>query len=256
MFILHFSVNFVLSILQGLTNDGFKTWMKNEQLRLFSHSTEEYSERKAKCITEHFSLSWHSLTEGPKRLQEVPLHSTAMTTGGGIFWKLPLTSYCLDRLLWVCARSVMPQDSFWTFIRLKKKSFFFLLSFFLSTNPWKRSKPTWTDPPHKYYVCSRIDVIPQCHTPTLLCKKNLKHVSEHHCCTEWHVTWSEMCIYLQLEIVPSKYFLLSEPCLIKTTADSSSLYETLEIHVFTRNIQCHRPGLLRLTKTKALTKLT
>lgn len=71
--------------------------MKNDQLTFLY--TEEYSDgasiitRKAgeegkggrPSVSLSSSLSWHSVTEGPKPLQEVPLHSIAMTTGGGIF---------------------------------------------------------------------------------------------------------------------------------------------------------------------------
>lgn len=47
-----FALFYTPNVLQSV----FKAEMKNEQLRLFSHHTEEYSVRKAKCITEHFSL--------------------------------------------------------------------------------------------------------------------------------------------------------------------------------------------------------
>ena len=71
-------------------------WRRGEERRGEERRGEE-RRGEAKCSSPSTSLCWYSVTEGPKPLQEVPLHSTAMTTGSGIFWNLPLTSNRLDR---------------------------------------------------------------------------------------------------------------------------------------------------------------
>ncbi len=57
------------------------------------------------------SHSWHSLTEGPKPLREVPLHSTAMTTGSSIFWKPPLIFLLISDLFTAPTQPVEPVGS-------------------------------------------------------------------------------------------------------------------------------------------------
>lgn len=183
----------------------------------YFHTTQRNTQWGKPSVSLSTFPSWHSLTEGPKPLWEVPLHSTAMTTDGGVFWKLPLTSY------WLLNR---PRMTLCTFTLL----------FF-----WSSGKKGWLHSTTLFLSINFMKLLlSQCLSTTIhtTCIRGMK-VLPHKC--NIYLCLTSVCSGLCMKTQQQTYGM----CFLQV--------QVFIIGIQRFNAECQRPQLLHPKKTKLKT---